>query len=418
MAMELAQIAEQVAASVIAHKKTAELIPYARNARLHSEEQVNDIVASIKAFGFTSPILVAADNTIIAGHGRVLAAQKLGLELLPCIVLGHLTEVERQALVLIDNRMSEKSTWNKEMLALEVKELQLKQFDVKLLAFKPKELKGLLDPKLPDRTEDEQAVDALIGSANDPNFPCIAQEGDLWKLGNHRLLCGDSTKAEDYQRLMGGRLADLVLTDPPYNVAYQGGTKDKLKIANDDMPDAAFREFLFKFYKASIDVTKDGGAIYVYHADSEGYNFRGAMIDSGWLLKQCLIWVKDRFVMGRQDYHWGHEPILYGWKPGAGHNWYTDRKQTTILKFDRPHKNPDHPTPKPVEMLEYLIGNSSARDEIVLDPFLGSGSTLIAAEKTGRCCYGNELSPRYSTVIMKRWELLTGYKAELLERQS
>ena len=239
----------------------------------------------------------------------------------------------------------------------------------------------------------------------------ITNPGDLWLLGEHRLLCGDSTKAEDVSRLMAGQTADLLLTDPPYNVDYTGKTKDALKVKNDAMEDGAFRQFLVSAFQAAFDAMKPGASFYVFHADSEGFNFRGAINDCGETVRQCLIWVKQTLVMGRQDYQWQHEPCLYGWKEGAAHSWYADRKQTTLLKFDRPTRSSEHPTMKPVEMVAYLMGNSSKAKSIVLDLFLGSGTTLIASEQMGRVCYGMELDPAYCDVVVQRWESLTGEKA-------
>lgn len=237
--------------------------------------------------------------------------------------------------------------------------------------------------------------------------------GKLTLKSRHRLLCGDSTKAEDVERLMAGSKADLWLTDPPYNVDYTGKTKAALKVANDSMEDSQFRNFLFNCFTASFSVMKPGAAFYIWHADSEGYNFRGAVVDCKQKVRQCLVWKKQTMVMGRQDYHWKHEPCLYGWKDGASHQWFSDRKQTTVLEFDRPSRSEDHPTMKPVSLIAYQIGNSLGPQGLVYDSFLGSGTTLIAAEQLGRKCYGMEISPQYCDVIVKRWEALTGKTATL-----
>jgi site-specific DNA-methyltransferase (adenine-specific) len=229
----------------------------------------------------------------------------------------------------------------------------------------------------------------------------------------HRVLCGDSTKVEDVARLMDGAMADLWLTDPPYNVDYTGKTKDALKVDNDSMSDSSFRAFLIDCFSAAFSVVKPGAAFYIWHSESEGYNFRGAVFECKQKIRQCLIWVKQTLVMGRQDYHWKHEPCLYGWREGASHGWYTDRKQTTVLEFDRPSRSEDHPTMKPVALFAYLICNSTAPHGLVYDSFLGSGTTLIAAEQLGRLCYGMELSPGYVDVIVRRYENLTGEKAVL-----
>jgi site-specific DNA-methyltransferase (adenine-specific) len=245
----------------------------------------------------------------------------------------------------------------------------------------------------------------------EPPADPVTQPGDLWLLGKHRLLCGDSTKAEDVERLMDGQRADLMLTDPPYNVDYTGKTKDALKVANDSMGDTDFRKFLAACFAEAFGSMKPGASFYVFHADIEGYNFRGAVKDCGQVVRQCLIWQKDVMVFGRQDYQWQHEPCLYGWKEGAAHGWYSDRKQTTLLRFDRPKRSEEHPTMKPVAMFAYLMGNSTAPQGLAYDPFLGSGTTLVAAEQLGRTCYGMEISPAYCDVIVKRWETLTGQKA-------
>lgn len=244
--------------------------------------------------------------------------------------------------------------------------------------------------------------------------PARTRLGNIYELGDHRLICGDSTKIETARALMKGEHAQMVWTDPPYNVDYVGKTKNALKIQNDKMDDASFRTFLAAAFSTMAEVTVSGGAIYVAHADSEGYNFRGALRDAGWLNKQCLIWKKQSLVMGRQDYHWIHEPILYGWKPGSSHLWCSDRKQTTVLEFARPSKSPDHPTTKPVDLVEYCIGNNSKPEHIVFDAFGGSGTTLIACEKLGRRCRMIELDPSYCDVIVERWEKYTGQKAKLL----
>jgi site-specific DNA-methyltransferase (adenine-specific) len=249
----------------------------------------------------------------------------------------------------------------------------------------------------------------------EPPADPVTKPGDLWILGEHRLLCGDSTRAEDVERVMDVELADIWLTDPPYNVAYVGGTDEALTIANDSMPDADFRAFLRAAYEQAFAALKPGGAFYIWHADSEGLNFRGAVKDCGQRVRQCLIWKKNALVLGRQDYQWKHEPCLYGWKDGAAHEWYSDRSQTTVLEFDRPTSNADHPTMKPVALIAYLIGNSSRPGGLVFDSFLGSGTTLIAAEQLGRRCCGLELDPRYCDVIVRRWEQLTGKTAYLSE---
>jgi site-specific DNA-methyltransferase (adenine-specific) len=242
--------------------------------------------------------------------------------------------------------------------------------------------------------------------------------GDIYQLGRHRVMCGDSTSVEDVEKLMGGTRVDLLLTDPPYNVAYEGKTKDALTIENDNMDNDNFRDFLRSAFYSADNVMKEGAVFYIWHADSEGYNFRGACFDIGWKVRQCLIWCKNSMVMGRQDYHWQHEPCLYGWKEGASHLWASDRKQTTILNFDRPSRNAEHPTMKPVPLFDYQIKNNTKKEDVVLDLFGGSGTTLIACEQNGRNAYLMELDPRYVDVIINRWENLTGEKAVLLNDSS
>lgn len=244
--------------------------------------------------------------------------------------------------------------------------------------------------------------------------PKRAKIGDIWQLGNHRLMCGDSTNKNNVEKLMDNNKADLLLTDPPYNVDYEGKTKDSLKMKNDSMDDSNFKQFLIDAFSNANDVMKDGASFYIWHADSEGYNFRSACKDVSWKVRQCLIWNKNAMVMGRQDYQWKHEPCLYGWKDGASHNWYSDRKQTTILEFKKPLRNDLHPTMKPIDLFSYQIKNSSKNNDIVLDLFGGSGSTLIACEQLNRICYMMEFDPHYVDVIIYRWEKLTNRKAILL----
>jgi DNA modification methylase len=384
------------------------LIPYAKNSRTHSDEQVAQIAASIKEFGFNNPVLVDKDDVIIAGHGRVMAARKCGLMEVPCIRLGHLTETQRKAYVIADNRLALNAGWDNELLTIELNELLADDFALDILGFDSDELKALLDPVTP--TEGLTDEDAVPETPEEPK----TKPGDIYRLGRHRLMCGDSTSIDALEKLCDGQLVDMWLTDPPYNVAYEGKTKDALTIKNDSMDDDQFRQFLRDSYTAADMVMKPGAVFYIWHADSEGYNFRGAAKDAGWTVRQCLIWKKSTMVMGRQDYHWKHEPCLYGWKDGAGHLWAADRKQTTILEFDKPSRNGEHPTMKPVGLFEYQMLNNTKGGDIVLDSFGGSGTTLIAAEKNGRFARIMELDPKYCDVIVKRWEDFTGQKAELV----
>jgi site-specific DNA-methyltransferase (adenine-specific) len=383
------------------------LLPYAKNSRTHSDEQVAQIAASIKEFGFNNPILIDKDNTIIAGHGRLLAARRAGMVDVPCIRLDHLTETQRKAYVIADNRLALNAGWDNEMLTIELNELLEDDFALDILGFDEKELKALLDPI--QATEGLTDEDAVPEAPEEPK----TKPGDIWIMGRHRLMCGDSTSMDHLAKLTDGQLVDMWLTDPPYNVAYEGGTKEKLTIQNDSMGDDQFRQFLRDAYTAADTVMKPGAVFYIWHADSEGYNFRGAAQDAGWKVRQCLIWKKSSLVMGRQDYHWKHEPCLYGWKEGAGHLWAADRKQTTILEFDKPSRNGEHPTMKPVALFEYQMLNNTKGGDQVLDSFGGSGTTLIAAEKNGRIARIMELDPKYCDVIVKRWEEFTGKTAEL-----
>jgi site-specific DNA-methyltransferase (adenine-specific) len=386
----------------ITYLKTGDLLPYASNSRTHSAEQVAQIAASIKEFGFATPICVA-EGTILAGHGRVMAAKKLGMEEVRTVDLSHLTPAQRRAYVIADNKLALNAGWDEEILAAEIERLKEDEFDVSVLGFSDEELaemanetnQGLTDP---DETPEppEQPVSVL---------------GDVWVMGKHRVMCGDSTSAESITKLLAGKKADLWITDPPYNVAYEGKTKDALTIQNDSMEDGKFREFLRGAYAAADANMREGGVFYIWHADTEGFNFRGAAHDIGWKARQCLVWVKNVMAMGRQDYQWRHEPCLYGWKEGAGHSWESDRKQTTVLEFKKPSRNGEHPTMKPIELFAYQIGNSSRAGGIVLDSFGGSGTTAIACEQLGRQAHLMELDPGYVDVIVKRWQDFAGKQA-------
>jgi site-specific DNA-methyltransferase (adenine-specific) len=387
-------------------RQIADLIPYARNARTHSDEQVAQIAASIKEFGWTNPILVDGDNGIIAGHGRLAAARKLGNTEVPVIELTGLSEAQKRAYILADNKLALNAGWDIDLLTEELKELKDLNFDLELTGFSDKELADFLTEEVEGLTDEDAVPDV-------PEEP-KTKLGDIYQLGKHRLMCGDSCSLTDMEKLCDGQPVDMWLTDPPYNVAYEGKTKEALKIQNDSMGDDQFRQFLRDAYVTADLVMKAGAVFYIWHADSEGYNFRGAAHDAGWKVRQCLIWKKSTMVMGRQDYHWKHEPCLYGWKEGAGHLWATDRKQTTILEFDKPSRNGEHPTMKPVALFEYQMLNNTKGGDIVLDSFGGSGTTLLAAEKHGRYARLMELDPKYCDVIVKRWEDFTGKTAKLV----
>ena len=380
------------------------LVPYAKNSRTHSEEQVAQIAASIKEWGFTTAVLVDESGSIIAGHGRVMAARKLGMASLPVMVAAGWTDAQKRAYVIADNKLALNAGWDNELLALELGELGDAGFDLELTGFTDEEIKALMPVEVTEGLTDPDAAPAVQENP-------ITVPGDVWIMGKHRLMCGDSTSTDHLAQLTQSNLVDMWLTDPPYNVAYEGGTKDKLKIKNDEMGDEQFRQFLRDAYTAADTVMKPGAVFYIWHADSEGYNFRGAAKDAGWTVRQCLIWKKSSLVLGRQDYQWQHEPCLYGWKDGAGHLWAADRKQTTILEFDKPSRNGEHPTMKPVALFEYQMLNNTKGGDLVLDSFGGSGTTLIAAEKNGRTALLMELDPRYCDVIVKRWQEFTGKQA-------
>lgn len=369
------------------------LVPYARNARTHSKEQVLQLRASLREFGFVNPVIVDKDYNVIAGHGRIMAAKEEGITEVPCVFVEHLTEAQKRAYIIADNRLALNAGWDAEMLSVELADLQGADFDISILGFDNAELNKLLGG-IEDVKDDDFDVDAELQK------PAVTRPGDLWLLGKHRLVCGDSTKAETFELLMDGKLANLTVTDPPYNVNYEG-TAGKIK--NDNMADDKFYQFLLDAFTLTEKVMARDASIYVFHADTEGLNFRRAFSDAGFYLSGTCIWKKQSLVLGRSPYHWQHEPILFGWKKAGKHSWYSDRKQSTIWEFDKPRKNGDHPTMKPVPLIAYPIINSSMTGCIVLDPFGGSGSTLIACEQTGRVCHTVELDEKFCDVIVKRY---------------
>lgn len=371
----------------------SELIPYVRNARTHSEAQVAQIAASIREFGFLSPILVAEDNTILAGHGRLAAALKLGLKKVPCVKENHLTETQKRAYIIADNKLSLNAGWDNELLAVELSELEGADFNLDLLGFDEAELSSIFDADK-DVSDDDFDVEKELEE------PCFSKTGDIWTLGKHRVICGDATKLETYKTLLENTKVNLVVTDPPYNVNYEGSAG---KIKNDNMENDKFYQFLFNSFVNMEQAMADDASIYVFHADTEGLNFRKAFQDAGFYLSGCCIWKKPSLVLGRSPYQWQHEPCLYGWKKKGKHKWYAGRKETSVWEFEKPKKNADHPTMKPIALLAYPIKNSSMTNSLVLDPFAGSGSTLIACEQTGRICYAIELDEKYCDVIVKRY---------------
>jgi DNA modification methylase len=373
------------------------LIPYARNARTHSPSQINQIRASLREFGFVSPAVIDADFNVLVGHGRIEAAKQEGYKTVPCVFAEDLTDAQKKAYILADNRLALNAGWDEEMLAVELSDLQGTDFDVELLGFEDSEINKLLTSE--DITDDDFDVDEELKK------PAVTKPGDLWLIGSHRLYCGDSTVSETYEALMDGKKANLVVTDPPYNVDYEGSAG---KIKNDNMENSKFYQFLYDAFTNTEKVMADDASIYVFHADTEGLNFRKAFQDAGFYLSGCCIWKKQSLVLGRSPYQWQHEPILYGWKKKGKHEWYNGRKESTIWEYDKPKKNTDHPTMKPVPLLAYPIVNSSMTGCIVLDPFIGSGSTMVACKQTDRICYGIELDEKFCDVVVSRMIEQTG----------
>lgn len=391
----------------IISKKIEEIKEYENNPR-NNDIAVEYVARSIKDFGFKIPIIVDKNNVIVAGHTRYKAAKELNLTEVPCIVADDLTDEQIKAFRLVDNKSAELAEWNLELLNIELENIH--DIDMNLYNF---ELSELLDNVIEDDYEIEL-----------PEEP-KTKHGDIYKLGNHYLMCGDSTKESDVAKLMNNNKVDLFLTDPPYNVALgnhdtpeiarqRHRRTDGLIIMNDKMSDNDFLNFLTKCFSIAKDNMKDGASFYIWHADNESLTFRQALKNSGLELRQTLIWNKNAITLGRQDYQWKHEPCLYGWKDGASHSWFSDRSQPTVLDFKKPSKSEDHPTMKPIELFAYQIKNSSKVNDIILDTFGGSGTSIIACEQLNRICFTMELDPRYCDVIVDRWETFTNQKAELI----
>lgn len=410
----------------IVYKKIDELIPYENNPR-NNEEAIKYVANSIKEFGFKVPIIIDKENVIVAGHTRYKASKQLGIAEVPCVIADDLTEEQIKAFRLADNKTAEIATWDFDLLEQELGEIA--GLDMTDFGF------DFLEPE--ESIEEVKEDNYEIEEIEEPK----TKLGDMYKLGNHYLLCGDSTDPETVNKLVQNQTMDLLLTDPPYNVDVENS--DGLKIKNDNMDSDAFRHFLSSAFKCAIDVMKKGASFYIWHGENEGYNFRGACYDVGLQIRQCLIWNKNSIVLGRQDYQWKHEPCLYGWTDGAPHYFINDRTQstvfedkldidklkkeemkailkeiyedkipTTVMNEDKPLKNKEHPTMKPIKLMARLIANSSRKNDKVLDLFGGSGSTLIACEQLERSCYMMELDPHYCDVIIDRWEKLTGQTAE------
>lgn len=379
------------------------LVPYINNARTHSPEQLTKLRSSLREFGFINPVIIDRDYNIIAGHGRVLAAKEEGIMEVPCVFVDYLTEAQKKAYILADNRMALDAGWDEELLRIEIESLQGEDFDVSLTGFEEQELADLFAIEGDKAAKDDDfELSAALEKAS------FVERGDLWIVGRHRLLCGDATRTEDVERLMDGKKANLVVTDPPYGVSFK--SSDGLTIQNDSMKDEEFYTFLLTAFQCMAEHLENGGSAYVFHADTEGLNFRKAFIDIGFHLAGVCIWVKNSLVLGRSDYQWQHEPVLFGWKKGGKHSWYSDRRQTTIWNYDKPKRNKNHPTSKPLDLLGYPICNSSQENAIVLDTFGGSGSTLMACEQLNRICHMMELDEKYASIILRRYVEDTGDK--------
>ncbi len=377
------------------------LVPYVNNARTHSPEQLAKLRSSLREFGFINPVIIDRDFNVIAGHGRIAAAKEEGITEVPCVFVDYLTEAQKKAYILADNRMALDAGWDEELLRIEIESLQGADFDVSLTGFGEDEIADLFaGDSEKDVKDDDFDLSAALEKA------AFVERGDIWTVGRHRLMCGDATSAEDVSALMDGKKANLIVTDPPYNVAFKSGSG--LSIQNDSMGNGEFYTFLYNSFQNMAEHLEKGGAAYVFHADTEGLNFRKAFVDAGFHLAGVCIWVKNSLVLGRSDYQWQHEPVLYGFLKNGKHPWYSDRKQTTIWNYDKPKRNKNHPTSKPLDLLGYPICNSSQENAIVLDTFGGSGSTLMACEQTNRICFMCELDEKYASVILRRYVEDTG----------
>ena len=376
------------------------LVPYVNNARTHSPEQIGKLRSSLREFGFINPVIIDRDFGIIAGHGRVLAAREEGITEVPCVFVDHLTEAQKKAYIIADNRMALDAGWDEELLRVEIESLQAEAFDISLTGFGDDEIADLFGKEKDEVEDDDYDLSAALEKA------AFVKRGDRWFVGKHRLYCGDATNADDVAALMDGNRANLVLTDPPYGVSFKSASG--LTIQNDSMKDEEFYNFLRKAFDNMVAHLENGGSAYVFHADTEGLTFRQAFVDAGFHLAGVCIWAKNSLVLGRSDYQWQHEPVLYGFLKNGKHRWYSDRKQTTIWNFDKPKRNANHPTSKPLDLLSYPLGNSSQENAIVIDTFGGSGSTLMACEKTNRICYTMELDEKYASVILRRYVEDTG----------
>ena len=371
------------------------LIPYVNNARTHSKEQIQKLRSSLREFGFVNPVIIDKEYNVIAGHGRIAAAKEEGIQQVPCVYVDYLTEAQKKAYILADNRMALDAGWDNELLAVEMEELQNLGFDLGLTGFDEKELADLF-------SSDEEAEDDGFDVDKELEKEAFVQTGDLWLLGRHRLLCGDATKPEDVRTVLDGKKANICITDPPYNCAYKGGTG--MTIQNDSWSDSEkFYQFLLDAFKNIYANLADGGAFYCFHSDAEKCNFFNATVNAGFHYSTTCIWVKDTLVIGRMDFQMRHEPVIYAFKDTAKHKFYGDRKQTTVWEFPRPKKSELHPTMKTIPLIAYPMGLSSQENGIVLDVFGGSGTTLMAAERLNRICCTTELDPKYASAIVRRY---------------
>lgn len=380
---------------------TDKLVPYVNNARTHSAEQVNKLRSSLREFGFINPVIIDSEYGIIAGHGRVLAAKEEGIEQVPCVLVDYLTEAQKKAYIIADNRFAQDAGWDEELLKIEIESLQGANFDVSLTGFEDQEIADLFGGDEEDVKEDDFDIDKALDAE------AFVKEGDVWLLGRHRLMCGDSTNEDNVTTLMDGKKANVCITDPPYNCAYQGGTG--MKIMNDSWNDGEkFYQFLLDAIKNAYNSLADGAAIYIFHSDAEKVNFFNATVNAGFHYSTTCIWVKNALVIGRMDFQMRHEPVIYAFKDTARHKFYGDRKQTTVWEFDKPTKSKLHPTTKPLPLIAYPMEMSSQTNGIVLDLFGGSGSTLMAAEQTGRIGHLMELDPKYASAIVRRYAASQG----------
>lgn len=386
------------------------LVPYARNARTHSKQQIAQLRASIREFGFVSPAVIDSDYNILVGHGRVQAAREEGYKTIPCVFAENLTEAQKRAYILADNQLALNAGWDEDMLSVELEDLKNDNFDLSLLGFDDTDLDKYLSKDEEDVSDDDFDLSAALEKAT------FVQSGDLWTVGRHKLLCGDATKAEDVARLMGDQKANLIVTDPPYGVSFKAS--DGLTIQNDSIKGDDFYKFLLASFSNMKDHLEAGGAAYVFHSDLERMNFQKAFTDVGFHLSGVCIWVKNSLVLGGSDYQWQHESVLYGFLQNGRHYWSSaaGRSQTTVWNFDKPKRNKNHPTSKPLDLISYPIKNSSQENAIVLDTFGGSGSTLMACEKTNRICRTMELDPKYASVILRRYVEDTSDQCVFVER--